>query len=317
MSIYRFLSMPVPTIAYCALHQAAPGVSRDEYVETMREFHERIHRESSALLARYDNFLGETVDRELHTLRASITEFLQTPLRPDEDEVRRRIQESLGRMSDHLAGGVRPGLIRSAEGEILDHASGDGIENMILLAGLEYLKGLGFTTAKGRQALFESAFVVRGGQSLDVLEHLVRDVLGIYSTTHGKHIREFDNYAYAAYNLVHEQGDPPVDSQVHRPFEFSLFFSKPEPEVIKYAPFRSGLTHAMDALVKEIQIRHVSLWQRKLGLGAGVEFVLRFVSTEAEQLVAIVRFLNALDEKTTLREVLVGRGKLLVKRLLF
>ena len=204
MSVYTFLSMPVPTIAYCALHQSAPGITRDEYASTMREFHERLRRESSILSSGYERFLIDNAAKELHALGASINEFLQTPLRPDEDEVRRRIQESFRRVGDLYADSPGPVLIRSSEGEVVEKVSGSVEVKKVLEGGREFLKGLGFSTGKGKGNVFESVFVVHGGRSLDLLEHLVRDVLGIYSTTHGKHIKEFGNYAYTAYNLEND-----------------------------------------------------------------------------------------------------------------
>jgi hypothetical protein len=315
MSVYTFLSMPVPTIAYCALHQAAPDVTRDDYVGTMREFHDRLRHESAKLSSAYGRYVEELVGKELHTLRTSITEFLQTPLRLDEGEVQKRVQESFGRLGETLGEHQMPPLIRSVEGEVIDYSSKDPMEKRLLTTGRSYLTEIGFTPGKAN--IFESVFVVRGGQSLDLLEHLVRDVLGIYATTHGKHIKEFDKYAYTAYNLVLEQLAPSEREDRVSGLEGSFFFSKPSPEVIKYAPFRSALSLTMEELIRNVPVKRLSVWQRKLGLGAGVEFVARVVCDHEDQLNASIRFLGSLEEKSLVREVLLGQARLVVKRILF
>jgi hypothetical protein len=318
MTVYTYLSNPVPTIAYCAIHQAASHVTEDDYVKTMKELHQRILHESVAIQEGYRRTLEEIISREGQAVRGSLTEFIQTPLRSDEEEVRGRIGESLRRVTEQLDGSGRLGLIRSLEGKLTFPASRTPHERKILQHGKEYFEGLGFALAKDSSPSFESMFVVQGGLNLDILEHIVRDKLGIYATTHGKHIKEFGNYAYSMYNLVYESGTFPVPGDDQSGLqELAIFFSKPAPEVIKYAPFRSGLSQALDKLMQATKPAQISVWQRKLGLGVGVEFVLRILCTNSEGVGEIIQWLSRYKEKSLIPEVLTEKGRLTVKPILF
>ncbi len=138
--------------------------------------------------------------------------------------------------------------------------------------------------------------------------------LGIYATTHGKHIKEFDAYAYTVYNLLHAKGQMPDSSLLGNYVEVDFFFSKPD---VKYAPFRNGLVVAIDKFAAESNVEHVSLWQRKLGLGTTKEFVLRIVCSSLESGSAFVHWYDSYKEKAFIRQALVRDGSLLIKELLF
>ncbi|MCZ6776590.1 MAG: hypothetical protein O7D34_09050 [Ignavibacteria bacterium] len=314
MSVYNFLSTPVPTIAYCAMHQALPQVPTNEYMKTMRELHARISAETEAINAGYASFLRETVGRESESLHGSLSQFLQTPISSDNAEVQRTLRESLERLRDELIvhGGL--GLKYSVEGKFVFAPLKKTLERKLLLNGKTGLEEMGVTFGKGRGEVFESMFVVHGGQNLDILEHVVRDKLGIYATTHGKHIKEFDAYAYTVYNLVHVRGRMPDSSLRGTYFEADFFFSKPD---VKYASFRNAFVVVIDKFAAESSVEHVSLWQRKLGLGKTKEFVLRIVCSSLKSVSAIVHWFDSYKEEVFIRQALVRDGSLLIKELLF
>jgi hypothetical protein len=317
MSVYSFLLTPVPTIAYCVLHQAHSNLPEEQYIETMREFHARIRQESTSIQEGYQRFLEETASRELQSIRSSLSEFLHTPLRPDEEEVDRRIRESLDRVSQSLLDATVPGLFESIEGKIGFPQLKQGAEMRVFHNGREYLKGLGFELDKGAGPVFESMFVIQGGVNLDTLEHIVRDRLGIYARPHGNHIKEFIRYGYTVYNRIYAVTTIQEKKDQTGHHELALFFSKPDPDRIKYAPFRNGICQALDKLVAAIGIEHIALWQRKLGLGVGVEFVLRMTAQNIETLLGSLEWLAAYKEKEFVKEVLVDEGRAVTKQLLF
>lgn len=314
MSLYSFLEAPIPVIAYCAFHQAQAGVAKDEYIKTMKELHVRLAQESSDINAGFGKHLVDTIARESQRLQTNLSHFLQTPISSDNDEVRTMLVESFGRFKDQVLQGSPAGMNGSWEGRVFFASSKKAVEKKLLKNGKSYLDSLGLSTTKGHPDIFESTFVVHGGMNLDVLEHIVRDRLGIYSTTHGKHIKEFSGYSYAAYNLVFVQGETPVGSEIQTDVELAFYFSKPD---IKYAPFRSGLSEALEQLSQNVALKQVSLWQRKLGLGAGREFVLRIICGESEAAAEIINWLNRYEEKKFVKESVIGGGHLLVKELLF
>src|SRR5262245_36014224 len=138
MTIYTFLSNPVPTIAYCAIHQAAPHVTEDDYVKTMRELHQRILHESLAIQEGYRQTVEEVVSRVVQAVRGSLAEFIQSPMRSDEEEVRRRIEEAFQRVTQQLNGNSRLGLIRSVEGKVAFPISTNPNEKKLMQHGRIY-----------------------------------------------------------------------------------------------------------------------------------------------------------------------------------
>jgi hypothetical protein len=314
MSLYHVLDMPVPRIAYCAIHQSIPGIPPDEYRKTMKELHQRIAKETQDINTAYTRFLSETITRESQSLQNSLSHFLSTPISSDRGDVGRILAEAFERFKGQLIGGDHVGLEESLESRVFFVSSKKSVERRLLKNGKSYLDGLGFTTTKGHPEIYESSFIVAGAMNLDVLEHIVRDRLGIYSTTHGKHIKEFSGYSYGVYNMVFAHGALPAKDAIHKYIELTLYFSKPD---VKYAPFRSGLVAALEKLIASIELDHVSLWQRKLGLGAGREFILRIISGKSEIAGEVVQWLNAYEEKSFARDAVVGNGSLVVKDLLF
>jgi hypothetical protein len=314
MSIYTLVDTPVPTIAYCALHQARPEISRDEYIKTMKELHQRIIQESGNIKAAYSKHLADTLARESQSLQNTLSHFLQTPISSDNDDVERILVESFERFKDQILDGSSVGLQGSLESRVFFASSKKALEKKLLNHGKSYLHGLGFSTTKDSPDIFESTFIVHGGVNLDILEHIVRDRLGIYSTTHGKHIKEFSGYSYAAYNLAFAKGEMPASDVIQKYNEFTFYFSKPD---VEYAPFRSGLTEVLERLCEALDLKHVSLWQRKLGLGVGREFVLRVISDKSEMAGNTIAWLNRYEDKTFVRESIIGGGHLLIKQLLF
>ena len=314
MSIYSFLSTPLPTIAYCAMHQALPTVPVAEYMKTMKELHERIAYESDTINAEYTKSLRETTMRGVQAIHGSLSSFLQMPISSDDKDIRRILEEELGKFGDSVVGNTGYGLKYSVEGKVFHVSTKKTLEKKLLSAGKTYLEELGFTAGKGKGEIFESMFVVEGGLNLDIIEHIVRERLGIYSTTHGKHIKEFGAYAYTAYNLVHSIGTLPEKEKRRKHFEAVLFFSKPD---TKYPPFRKALVDILKKLSEEVKPVYLALWQRKLGLGVGKEFALRTVSDNSNQISGFVQWLEEHDENPLIKETFIRDGKLMLKELLY
>jgi len=160
-------------------------------------------------------------------------------------------------------------------------------------------------------------FVVKGARNFDTLEHIVRDIVGIYGKTHGKHITEFEEYCYCLYNRVYQGEGNPADGWMPGFREANFYFSKPNPEVIKYAPFREELVTEMIRLGEALEDLSVTLWQRKLGLGVGVEFVLRLLCESDEEIDRVVDWLVHDCSSSMVGDLLVSNGALVVKEAVF
>ncbi len=310
MSTYSILNAPVPTISYSILHQPGSSALVDEYVGTIRELHAVVIRESDALTAAYQKSVRETITRESQALRGALGEFLAMPVRSDTASVQKIFGESFERYQEQVVGTGPLGVIRSYEGRVVEPGFQKAAERKLVVKGRSYLKGLGFARGKAGADVFESVFLVQGGMNLDLLEHIIRDRVGIYGPTHGRHLEQAGRYLFAAYNLVGSWGAR-ADILAGQ-FEAALYFSKP---AMPYDTFRGGLLGALEVLVKEKPVRQVSLWQRKLGLGRGSEFILRCTAASTGDIGDVLGWLGRCHEPAFLKSALMSRGQLVVKEL--
>jgi hypothetical protein len=303
-----------PAVAYCIFHQAAAEAGREEYARTLRELHELLREQGTAAVAEHPRALRDAVLREVQVLLGSLAPFLETPMRGDAFAVRGILEESLGKFAARFAGGLPASLQYSLEGRVHIPTAKRAAERKLLQQGREYLAGLGFETSKAEPPLHESMFVVSGGAGLDLLEHLVRDRIGIYGPTHGRHLSQFHRSSYAAYNLIHRQGPFPEFAAMPGWSEAALFFAKPR---MLYGEFREQLASVAAGLGVEIGPAHLSIWQRKLGLGPGVEFALRIVTRDSAAIGAAVQWLTSAGPSVPMKQALLTDGRLVLKEVLF
>lgn len=304
MSIYAALKFPVPSMAYCAIHQVKKGVATDEYRRTMADFHALLMKETASIDSLWKAYVSEAKERAVQVVRGMLSPFLSTPLKSDDEEIRKIIREGITEFSKQVSPDLPYGMRSTSEGQIVVEPEATGITKKLLDSGKVYLRDLGFQMAKNGPAIFESVFLVDGGINFDIIEHIVRDRIGIYTPVHGKHILEFDAYAYAAYNrILHSGGQD--DSGV----EAAFFFSKGS---TRYEPFRNGLSLLLGEIGAVSSVSAVSVWQRKLGLGAGREFVLRASASGMKTVHDIVGIIREHREREFARDAILG-GALLVK----
>jgi hypothetical protein len=313
MSMYRILGTPVPTISYCIFHQAASSGSVEKYLDTLRELHSSVRRETASIAAAYAKHVRDVIGRESQALRGSLSEFLQTPMRSDNASVQRIFSDSFERFQEQVVGSPAIGVTRSYEGKVITPAFQKTADRKLVANGTTYLKGLGFVAGKTKGDIFESVFIVEGGMNLDLIEHIIRDRLGIYVETHGKHLDLTGGYSFGAYNLVGSWGQLTRDEVLNGQVELAVFFAKP---AMQYAPFRAGLLEALGHVTKRISPRSITLWQRKLGLGKGKEFILRWLCEGSRQAVEILRLLEQQMEPPFVKRVLIDQGHLVLKELL-
>lgn len=310
MSIYSALSFDPPIISYSALHQMRKTVPKSDYVATMQDLHRLVREESKKVNETWSSQRSSLIAKTIHSLRSHLGPFLATPLRSDDDEIQRHLTDALLQFSDQVAPADQLGAVTTIEGKIIWDDNPPASLKKLVTAGKKYLSDLKFEVGKNRCDIFESNFIIEGGLNLDVIEHIVRDRIGIYTPVHGKHIKEFDSYAYAAHNLIHAFGGQSIAESI---LEAALFFSKGE---TRYAPFRNGAIELLQVIEDQLQLPHISLWQRKLGLGVGSEFILRFRYREKSVLPEVVSLITAFAAKPFVRDAMLESGHLLLKELM-
>jgi hypothetical protein len=310
MKAYPAINVAVPTISYCILHQPKKEHSGDGYVETMKALHERVQKESREMREAYSRGVRDAVARPAQLISNSLSQFLTTPIQSDRAEVKRVITEGL-EQSLALAGMIDEiGVTWSSEGRTFFPSMKKAPERTMQQNGKGYLQDLGFVPDGGAGDIQESVFVLEGGINLDLIEHIVRDRMGVYNAPHGTLLHESGAYVFSTYNLVYSSGIRPTQEQKKGLVEISLSFSKP---AVEYDLFRKSVISGLERHLAGDTVLYTSLWQRKLGLGKGKEFVLRFLCDETKKIDGVMDWLH----ETPAPHVLAENGALVFKEILF
>ncbi len=285
VSLFSPLTLTVPRIAYCVIHQRQPEIPQDNYVEILTELTRQAGTRSKEATERIRSW------REAQTAEA---------VRGASPQVGKRVRSFLEQVSPMPA--VEAGL----ELATTDGTFPDGRLQQLAGAGREYLGSLGFRTSAGEAPVHYSILVFTGSWNYDFIEHIVRDGMGIYEYPHLNHIEQLGRVIFFTQNQVFAVGDP-LESQPGE-WQPAIFFAKGKP---RYDEFRAGLRRAMEAAAKAAGLRAASLWQRKLGMGNIFEWELRFrCAADPDQL---ARALDTMAEMGgPVAERVATRGRLLV-----
>lgn len=287
MGLFSPLSLTIPRIAYCVIHQRQPTVSQSEYIKILTE----LTRQAADRSAQASTQIRAWRDAEA-----------AAALKGAAPEVGERIRTLL----DDVA--PVPAIEAGVELATVDEALPDGRLKPLAGAGREYLTSLGFRAADGDAPVHYSILVFTGSWNYDFIEHIVRDQMGIYAYPHLNHIEQLGRVIFFTQNQVIAMGDPLATEPGE--WQPAIFFAKGKP---RYDEFRADLTRAMERAMKTAGLRAVSLWQRKLGMGNIFEWELRFrCAADPDQL---ARAVDAMSETSgTVAERVATRGRLLVYR---
>jgi len=310
MSVYA--AFPLPLVAYSILHRPKPGIPREEYEGKMVEMHRAVEEESVIFSGERARLLAELSGRQAQMLRGALSQFLETPIRSDDAEVRRIFQEAFDEHRGQVSEPGPYGAVVSWAGLALPPADGPAWQKNLESRGRRSRHVLGVDTPKGDSEAYESVYVVRGGINLDVLEHVVRDRVGIYDSAHGDHVRESAPFVVAVHNLVHASGADFWKSLPEAWGEAVLFFDKP---AVSYDLFRASLAHLIDGALPGSGALSAALWQRKLGLGRGSEFALRVLLSRREDVSPFIDRLRSANDPPFAKKTFGREASLLVKKL--
>ena len=244
MDVYRALNADVPQLLFTVLHQAGSTVSDEEFMRTVtalqmdirknaHEISERLHQ---WLVQQYSQQAEETV-RKLQRLG-----FLSEQI--DVGEVQQVLERDFGRLGNRLGSKAVLGMQGSAE-EIISEAIPADLDLAKRVAdGHEYLASLGFKPGQG--PLHETWLLFRGSIHYDLMEHIVRDRMGIYTGSHGNHIENVVRTSFGTYNLVYQLGESLVANLAEdvKSQEVTFAFSKGP---IHYSDFRQEVSALMES----------------------------------------------------------------------
>jgi len=290
------------------MHQSGPAISDEDFTHTVTALQMDIRRQAQEvgeelhlwLQQQYAQQAGETLQK---LQRLSLLSEYANP---------QQVQEILARDNQRL--GMRVGTASllgmqgSAEETFSEEVPADPDLARRFAGGREYFASLGFKPGQG--VIHEAWLLFRGSIHYDIMEHVVRDRMGIYKGSHGEHIQNVARTSFGTYNLVYQVGES-LTADLARDAayqEVTFAFSKGP---IQYSPFRQEVSTMLEQIAEQVYLLHVSFWQRKLGLGTGKEFVLRLRLPAGEETLRGLISTIAGSGRVG-KEIIVKRGKLLL-----
>jgi hypothetical protein len=308
MDVYRALNTDAPQLLFTVMHQSGPSISDQDFTRTVTALQMDIRRQAQEV--------GEELHRWLQQQYAQQAEETLQKLQRlsllSEHANPQQVQEILARDNQRL--GMRVGtssllgMQGSAEETFSEEAPADPDLARRFADGREYLASLGFKPGQG--VMHEAWLLFRGSVHYDVMEHVVRDRMGIYTGSHGEHIQYVARTSFGTYNLVYQVGES-LTADLARDAacqEVTFALSKGPTQ---YSPFRHEVSAMLEQVAEQVQLLHASFWQRKLGLGTGKEFVLRLRLPAGEE--ALRELISVIAGSGRIgKETIVKRGKLLL-----
>lgn len=313
MDVYRALNSDVPQILFTVLHQAGPTVSDEEFTRTVTALHMDIGKQMYEMSERLRLWLARQYRQQAEETLQKLQRLGFLSQQADVGEVHKILEKDYSRLGSRVGSESVLGIEGSAEETFIEAEFSDPDLAKRVADGLEYVVSLGFKPGHG--PMHETWLLFRGSIHYDVIEHMVRDRMGIYTGSHGAHIENVGHTSFGTYNLVYQLGKsltahPDTDVAAQ---EVTFAFSKGP---IHYSDFRHDVSALMEYVAEQIDMMHASLWQRKLGLGTGKEFVLRLrIPIGQEPVQEVIRVIDTAGRVG--RETIVKRGKLMLGKRVF
>jgi hypothetical protein len=283
MSIYEVLSLDIPILAYSILQQPRKTMTVKEYAKSLQEFRAELKEESEKIQMTWKNYFSDLTAKTVQTTRGNLSQFLSTPIESDTGDIQHIITEQIGQIAEQILPKIQFGLKEGYDGRFLIEAPQVEIPKARALGGRSFFQDLGFKIGRNNSAVFESLYFIQGGPNFDILEHLVRNRIGIYNSSHGIKIDQSTVTDCSLYNLLFLDGNFFVRNMDR--FELQVRFDKGKES---YELFNKELIEYMKVFRMEVHDSNVSVWQKKLGLGRGEEYILRIKTKDRSTLRAVI-----------------------------
>ena len=197
----------------------------------------------------------------MQTTRGNLSQFLSTPIESDTSDIQHIISDQIGQIAEQLLPKIHYGLMEGYDGRFLIEAQQVEIPKARALGARSFFQNKGFKIGRNNSAIFESLFFIQGGSNLDILEHMISNRIGIYTSSHSPKISQSDVITRSLYNLIFIDGNS--ENNIDH-FELQVRFAKGKES---YELFHNELIESMKIFRLEIHDLNVSVWQKKLGLG--------------------------------------------------
>ena len=310
MDVYRALNADVPQLLFTVMHQAGPLVPEEDFTRTVTALHMDIRQQAQAVGEELHRWLEQQYRQQAEEMVQKLQRLAALAENADLGKVQEALERDYGRLASRVGTESLLGMQGSGEEVLAEEGPVDPELAKRFADGREYLAWLGFKPGQG--PLHEAWLLFRGSVHYDVLEHVVRDRIGIYKSSHGDHIAYVGRVSFGTYNLIYQLGEGLTadlgDDRVTQ--EVTFAFGKGP---VQYSPFRQEVSAMLEHVGEQTSLIHASFWQRKLGLGTGKEFVLRLRLPAGEE--ALREVIGVISDAGRVgKETIVKRGKMLLGR---
>ncbi len=308
MDIYRALNADVPQLLFTVLHQSGPTFPEEDFTRTVTALHQDMRQQAQEAGEELRQWLQQQSQQEAGETARKLQRLGLLAESASVEAVQQALERDIRRFAGRVGSESLLGMQGSGEEVFSESMPQDTDLAKRVADGREYMASLGFRPGQG--PLHEAWLLFRGSVHYDVMEHIVRDRMGIYRGSHGAHIENVGRTSFGTYNLVYQLGesltaDLASDAQTQ---EVTFAFSKGP---FHYSDFRRDVSALMEQIGERSDLLHISFWQRKLGLGTGKEFVLRLRLPEGED--ALRETIAAIaDTGRVGKETIIKRGKMLL-----
>ena len=313
MDVYRALNADVPHLLFTVLHQANPTVADEDYMRASIALQLAIRQQAQAIGEELHQWLEEQYSRQAEETARKLQRLAILSQDANLEQVQEVLVRDYRRLGNRISTESILGLLGFGEENLDEEMPSDPELARRVAEGRKYLASLGFKP--GHAVLHESWFLFRGSMHYDIMQHLVRDRMGMYKGTYGDHLEYVEHISFSTYDLIYQLGEDLTANLEHETGtqEVTFAFSKGS---MQYSPFRQEVASMMEYIAEQAELQHASFWQRKLGLGTGKEFSLRLRLPKGEApLKEIISIIVASGQVG--KETIAQRGKLLLgKRLL-
>ena len=310
MDIYRALNADVPQLLFTVLHQSGPTFPEEDFTRTVTALHQEMRQQAQEAGEELQQWLQQQSQQEAEETARKLQRLGLLAESAGVKSVQQALERDFRRFAGRVGSESLLGLQGSSEEVFSETMPQDADLAKRVADGNEYIASLGFRPGQG--PLHESWLLFRASIHYDVMEHIVRDRMGIYRGSHGAHIENVGRTSFGTYNLVYQLGESltaDLASDAHTQ-EVTFAFSKGP---FHYSDFRRDVSALIEQIGERSDLLHISFWQRKLGLGTGKEFALRLRLPEGED--ALREAIAAIaDTGRVGRDTIIKRGKMLLGR---
>src|SRR5437764_6088491 len=205
MDVYRAFNADVPRLLFTVLHQAGPTVSDEEFTRTVKALQMDIGKQMHEMSERLHMWLTQQYSQQSEETLQKLQRLGVLSQQADVGEVRQILEKDYSRLGSRVGSETLLSLEGSAEETFSEAVFSDLDLAKRVADGYDYVASLGFKPGQG--PIHETWLLFRGSIHYDVMEHIVRDRLGIYVGSHGAHIENVGRTSFGTYNLVYQLGE--------------------------------------------------------------------------------------------------------------